>query len=176
MRSRRDERELAEFRSDTVFCGVQVGLTVTGYELLELRNDRSGSTRARRIGTVVEHVGGELSCDCCGCGREYDAEDGLPLEWSGGYLASGCWCSDRCRERHAIEAGTTCYGCGAAPRHVGLDGGCCLACLRGEVRADLTRLALLDDSDAVQAFAAQTGLFPAAEAGDAAVTGATAAA
>jgi hypothetical protein len=44
------------------------------------------------------------------------------------------------------------------------------------VRADLTRLALLDESDAVQAFAVATGLFPADAPGYDAEAGATTAA
>lgn len=163
-RSRREERELAEFRRETVYVGIQTALTRYGFELLELRNERQGSTRAHPVAKVVRHVDG-LTCDCLGCGREYPEEDGLLLDWSGRYLAGGCWCSESCRERWAIEAETHC-GCGAKPTHLGPNGGTCLACLRHDVRAELQRLALVDDSDAVQAFAAQTGLLPATTFGD----------
>ena len=116
---------LSAWREATYYVGLQAALTATGYYILELRNDAMHNTQARKVGYLVFHLDGD-ECQCIGCGRTYHAEDGLPLLWSGRYLAGGTWCSARCRERWAIEAGEVCVDCGIdRPRELGPDGGRC---------------------------------------------------
>jgi hypothetical protein len=116
---------IAAWRASTYYVGLQPALTATGYDILELRNTPDGNTVARHVGSLTHYVDG-MECSCIDCGRTYHAEDGLPLLWSGRYLAGGTWCSARCRERWAVAAGEVCVDCGInRPTEVGPDGGRC---------------------------------------------------
>lgn len=166
-----DYGDRAVWRTDTQYVGVQWTQSSVGFEALELRNRRDGSTRSRPLGDVTVYLGGEADAKCHCCGERFHLEDGV-LEWSGNYPTGPCCCSPECREQFDVDAQTLCCDCGEArPTQVFEDGGICTLCASRRIRREVQRLLDIDDCDAVREFARQTGLVPTAPTTPAATSG-----